>query len=168
MLSKMSTGALKSAGLGSMLGEEISQAIVETPAEAVEEAMVEKQTQVSKPVMATVEEDMTVDELLVLGETKTRQRDINGALAVFNKIISLDPSSDMAWFNRGVLLEGQRDARGAKQAFNICLDLNPDHAPATANMAVLLERMGEFDDAAKMAQKSSEFLSWTSNDYGCT
>ena len=157
MLSKMSTGALKSAGLGSMLGEEISQAIVETPAEAVEEAMVEQQTLVSKPVNTPVEEDMTVDELLVLGETKTRQRDINGALAIFNKIISLDPSSDMAWFNRGVLLEGQRDARGAKQAFNICLDLNPDHAPATANMAVLLERMGEFDDAAKMAKKALNF-----------
>jgi len=35
--------------------------------------------------------------------------------------------------------------------------LNPDHAPATANMAVLLERMGEFDDAAKMAKKALNF-----------
>ena len=100
---------------------------------------------------------MSVEELLILGETKSRQRDIKGALAIFNKIISLDPASDMAWFNRGVLLEGQRDARGAKQAFRICLDLNPDHAPATANMAVLLERMGEFEDAAAMAKKALHF-----------
>ena len=30
---------------------------------------------------------------------------MSGALAAFNKAIALDPSCDMAWFNRGVLLK---------------------------------------------------------------
>ena len=81
---------------------------------------------------------------------------MKGALAVFNKIISLDPASYSGLVQPRVLLLG-RDARGAKQAFRICLDLNPDHKPATANMAVLLERMGEFEDAADMAKGALHF-----------
>ena len=80
-----------------------------------------------------------VDSLLISGEEASRSGDSKTALAAFNKAISLDPSSDMAWFNRGVLLEAQQDARGARQAFQICLDVNPNHAPATANLCILLE-----------------------------
>ena len=52
-----------------------------------------------------------VDSLLISGEEASRSGDSKTALAAFNKAISLDPSSDMAWFNRGVLLEAQQDAR---------------------------------------------------------
>ena len=48
---------------------------------------------------------------LIIGEECSRNDDHKGALAAFNKAISLDPSCDMAWFNRGVLLEVQQDAR---------------------------------------------------------
>ena len=54
-----------------------------------------------------------VESLLISGEEASRSGDSKSALAAFNKAISLDPSSDMAWFNRGVLLEAQQDARGA-------------------------------------------------------
>ncbi|MED6337967.1 MAG: hypothetical protein VYC12_02955, partial [Candidatus Thermoplasmatota archaeon] len=46
-----------------------------------------------------------VESLLISGEEASRSGDSKTALAAFNKAISLDPSSDMAWFNRGVLLE---------------------------------------------------------------
>ena len=65
-----------------------------------------------------------VESLLISGEEASRSGDSKAALAAFNKAISIDPSSDMAWFNRGVLLEAQQDARGARQAFQICLDVN--------------------------------------------
>jgi len=98
-----------------------------------------------------------VEGLLQTGEERSKKGDVKGALAAFNKAIALDPASDMAWFNRGVLLEAQQDARGARQAFQICLDLNEDHAPATANMAILLERIGDLEGAHAMAGKALTF-----------
>ncbi len=98
-----------------------------------------------------------VESLLISGEEASRSGDAKSALAAFNKAISLDPSSDMAWFNRGVLLEAQQDARGARQAFQICLDVNPNHAPATANLCILLERIGDEKGAFDMALKALEF-----------
>ena len=108
------------------------------------------------------EEQISIEEevnaLLQAGEESSRKNDSKSALASFNKAISLDPSCDMAWFNRGVLLEAQQDARGARQAFQICLDLNEEHAPATANLAILLERIGDEAGAYDMAKKALEFF----------
>jgi len=101
--------------------------------------------------------DNQVDALLIMGEEASRSGDSKAALSAFNKAISLDPSSDMAWFNRGVLLEAQQDARGARQAFQICLDVNANHAPATANLCILLERIGDQSGAYLMAQKALQF-----------
>ncbi|MAI09632.1 MAG: hypothetical protein CMA08_03490, partial [Euryarchaeota archaeon] len=95
-----------------------------------------------------------VTDLLREGEALSRAREYPEALDRFNRAIAMDPSNSMAWYNRGVLLEGQRDAKGAKQSFTICLDLDPDHAPATANLAVLLERMGDTDGAGAMAKRA--------------
>jgi len=167
MDSEMSSmaAAMRSAGLGSMLEE--------TPV-AIEEANETNSQQESDDTNTSAEnlvhqddvfpelEDVDDNEemvrvLLNVGEERSRKSDAKGALAAFNKAIALDPSCDMAWFNRGVLLEAQKDARGAKQAFQICLDLNPDHAPATANLASILERMGDLISAYKMAQKALVF-----------
>ena len=104
------------------------------------------------------EQEDSVEFLLQLGEECSRKNDSKGALSAFNKAIALDPSCDMAWFNRGVLLEAEQDARGARQAFQICLDINPNNAPATANIATLLERIGDDAAAYEMAVKALEFF----------
>lgn len=98
-----------------------------------------------------------VQSQLMIGEECSKNDDPKGALAAFNKAISLDPSCDMAWFNRGVLLEAQQDARGARQAFQICLDVNPNHAPATANLCILLERIGDASGAYEMSTRALDF-----------
>ncbi|NCG42351.1 MAG: tetratricopeptide repeat protein [Euryarchaeota archaeon] len=159
------SAAMRSAGLGSMLEE--------TPAAIEEEGEVSSQQESDDanasgdnlvyqddifPELEDVDDnEEMVRVLLNVGEERSRKSDAKGALAAFNKAIALDPSSDMAWFNRGVLLEAQNDARGAKQAFQICLDLNPDHAPATANLSSVLERMGDLSSAYKVAQKALVF-----------
>ena len=151
--------ALRSAGLGSMLasGEEENQA------PELEEMMPEVNAEeTSSEAAEPSNEESSVDEqlqaLIEEGEFKSRSNSPQEALVAFNKAIALDPSSDMAWFNRGVLLEAQQDARGARQAFQICLDLNPDHAPATANLAILLDRIGDDAGAAAMARRGLEFF----------
>ena len=124
----------------------------------------EQQQPVKKPTNVIPEIDDVEDPeemvqiLLTVGEERSRRDDIKGALTAFNKAIALDPSCDMAWFNRGVLLEAQQDARGARQSFQICLDLNENHAPATANMAILLERIGDLEGAYATAQKALDFF----------
>lgn len=148
--------ALRSAGLGSMLGsEEVVVEEIATP-EVEDEAVQED------AIDSAIEEELSVEEqvqsLIEEGEYKSRSNSPQEALVAFNKAIALDPSSDMAWFNRGVLLEAQQDARGARQAFQICLDLNPDHAPATANLAILLDRIGDDAGAAAMARRGLEFF----------
>jgi len=124
----------------------------------------EQQQPVKKPsnIIPEIEDvedpEEMVQILLTVGEERSRKDDTKGALTAFNKAIALDPSCDMAWFNRGVLLEAQQDARGARQSFQICLDLNEEHAPATANMAILLERIGDLEGAYSTAQKALDFF----------
>jgi len=148
--------ALRSAGLGSMVQPDDLESEPESPTEMVVEAYQEE------PAESTTDEEPTIEEqvqsLIEEGEYKSRSNEPQEALVAFNKAIALDPSSDMAWFNRGVLLEAQQDARGARQAFQICLDLNPDHAPATANLAILLDRIGDDAGAAAMARRGLEFF----------
>ena len=159
------SAAMRSAGLGSML-EETPVAIEEVVEVSSQQESDDANTSGDNLVYQDDEfpelEDVDDNEemvkvLLNVGEERSRKSDAKGALAAFNKAIALDPSCDMAWFNRGVLLEAQKDARGAKQAFQICLDLNPDHAPATANLASVLERMGDLISAYKVAQKALVF-----------
>jgi len=148
--------ALRSAGLGSMVADEEASHSDET-VEHSEQVSVDSET-VGQQTNEELNDEDQVRMLIEEGEFKSRSNSPQEALAAFNKAIALDPSSDMAWFNRGVLLEAQQDARGARQAFQICLDLNPDHAPATANLAILLNRIGDEAGAAAMARRGLEFF----------
>ena len=148
--------ALRSAGLGSMVHSDETEPEPDAQIEMVVEAEQELPSETPSDEDRTVEEQ--VQSLIEEGEYKSRSNAPQEALVAFNKAIALDPSSDMAWFNRGVLLEAQQDARGARQAFQICLDLNPDHAPATANLAILLDRIGDDAGAAAMARRGLEFF----------
>ena len=93
---------------------------------------------------------------MISGEEASRSGDSKTALAAFNKAISLDPSSDMAWLTEESYRSTTRCKRG-KTAFQICLDVNPNHAPATANLCILLERIGDQVGAYSMALKALEF-----------
>lgn len=133
-----------------------NETVDETPAEPVQAPRSPRNV---IPELEDVDDpEEMVQVLLTVGEERSRRGDVKGSLAAFNKAIALDPSCDMAWFNRGVLLEAQQDARGARQSFQICLDLNDQHAPATANLSILLERIGDLEGAYEMAGKALGFF----------
>ena len=137
--------------------EAVENEALQEPAPAAEEP-----PQAPRNIIPELEEvedpEEMVEVLLTVGEERSRRGDVKGSLAAFNKAIALDPSCDMAWFNRGVLLEAQQDARGARQSFQICLDLNEEHAPATANLSILLERIGDLEGTYTMAGKALNFF----------
>ncbi len=149
--------AMRSAGLGND-PEVPVQSDVQDDSETESQTEEPPVKEFSEAISETESVKDQVNELLDEGESHSRSNNPQEALVAFNKAIALDPSCDMAWFNRGVLLEAQQDARGARQAFQICLDLNPDHAPATANLAILLDRIGDEVGAAAMARRGLEFF----------
>ena len=149
--------AMRSAGLADEENNS-EQPTVQEDAEAETSTSEPPAKEFSEAVSETESVEEQVNVLLEEGEAHSRSNNPQDALVAFNKAIALDPSCDMAWFNRGVLLEAQQDARGARQAFQICLDLNPDHAPATANLAILLDRIGDEVGAAAMARRGLEFF----------
>jgi len=135
--------------------DNLSESVIGTMADALKNAGIGDETAEQHEVVQQGDTD-DLQELLDAGEDLSRQGRHKDAMAMFNKAISLDPANDMAWFNRGVMLEAQQDSRGAKQAFTICLDLNPNHGPASANLAILLERIGDLSEANIVATKALE------------
>ena len=85
--------------------EEEQDAVDSNSEEETEEQL--DQPDVKETQLESEEDEVAreIEELLTQGEDASRNNDIKGALSAFNKAIALDPSCDMAWFNRGVLLE---------------------------------------------------------------
>ena len=141
----------------------VNQALEAVENEALQESApaAEEPPQAPRNIIPELEEvedpEEMVEVLLTVGEERSRRGDVKGSLAAFNKAIALDPSCDMAWFNRGVLLEAQQDARGARQSFQICLDLNEEHAPATANLSILWSELATLKEHTH-GRKGFEFL----------
>ena len=71
-----------------------------------------------------VAEAPDVSDLLREGEALSRGRNYGEALDRFNRAIAMDPSSSMAWYNRGVLLEGQGMQREQSSRLRFVWTLN--------------------------------------------
>ena len=164
---EISPEALESAGLSSML-EETEMVGAEV---AEEDPWALTGVDEVGEVSSALSSDMNMDEdlesvptegsdevemLIGEGEALTRDGNNREALTLFNKAIALDPGAEMAWFNRGVILEAQGDTRGSRQSFGITLDLNPEHGPAAANLAIILDRMGDSQGAMRWAKVALE------------
>jgi len=67
------------------------------------------------------------------------QGEIEGAVAVFRKVLTIDPGFAIAYHNLGVALAGGRMALDAMDAFRTAIGLRPDLAASHYGLAMLLK-----------------------------
>jgi len=75
------------------------------------------------------------------------KRDLQGALAEFNRAVALAPDSDLAWYNRGLVQRDLRDCRRAVADFDRALALQPEFFNALYQRANCLQQLGEYAKA---------------------
>ncbi|MGH9769892.1 MAG: tetratricopeptide repeat protein [Blastocatellia bacterium] len=80
---------------------------------------------------------------LAMGITRREAGDIDGALADFNRAISLDPRSAWAYVGHGAILGAQGRFDEAITDFDRAVELDPQFALAHANRGLARLRRGE-------------------------
>ena len=85
---------------------------------------------------------------MVLSRMKAANGDIDGALALLDKVLSREPGNAQAGLAKGyVLWLGRQDAAAALAAYRQVLEANPNNVPARAEVVTILFRQGQRDEA---------------------
>lgn len=103
---------------------------------------------------------------IVLVRLRALEGDIEGAIAMADRVIAADPSNDRAGVAKGeLLLAGKRDPEGALAAFRQALRSNPNSVPARVAVTNILfqqqrteEARAEFEQLKKIAPRHPETL----------
>ena len=78
-------------------------------------------------------------------------KDYAGAMAAFNRAISVDPNFYMAYNNRGVSQLEQGKLEDAKKDFEKTLQLNPKYAAASSNLSAIYFKQKDYKKALEYA-----------------
>lgn len=103
----------------------------------------------SAPVWASAGERLRAEAGSYRAEGMARQQhgDIQGAIALFQKAVHLDPSYPAPHNDLGIIYESQGRLDEAEREYHTALALNPGYAQAHTNLALLYERQGKKDAA---------------------
>ena len=82
------------------------------------------------------------------------KRDMQGAIADFNKAISIEPNNPQLYLNRGYLKHVMNDFNGAMADYNTSLQLNPNFAFAYNNRGVLKVALNDIQGALADYEKA--------------
>ncbi len=89
------------------------------------------------------------------------KKDINGAIADFDKAIELNPKNPELYLNRGYIKQLTNDLKGALADYNNALSINPRFAFAYNNRGVLKVALndiqGAMDDYAKAIELNGKY-----------
>lgn len=70
-----------------------------------------------------------------------------GVIEATTKIIELDPSNGMSYYNRGSVYSNWRQYEEALKDFNDAVILLPDYASVYNNRGMVLQQLGQFEEA---------------------
>ncbi len=69
------------------------------------------------------------------------------AIALYEKVVGLEPFNDSAWYNLGILYDKKGNRDGAVEAYLTCVSISPEYAEAYFNLANTRLEMGQTDEA---------------------
>jgi tetratricopeptide (TPR) repeat protein len=86
-----------------------------------------------------------------IGTTKTKMKDYPGAMAAFNRAISVDPNFHLAYNNRGIVQMHQKRLDDAIKDFEKALAIQSDYSPAASNISGIYFQKEAYEEAVKYA-----------------
>ncbi len=82
-----------------------------------------------------------------LGAELHRKGELAGALAQFDRVVSLLPQSPFGWFNRGLVKRDLKDCRGALEDFDRAVNLDPGYFNALYQRGNCRQALGHHEEA---------------------
>src|SRR5436190_22500481 len=89
----------------------------------------------------------TAEEFNDRGIARRAKGDLDGAIADYDRAISLSPAYALAYYNRGIARGDRGDREGAIADYNKAVELNPAYASAYYNRGNVRRERGELDEA---------------------
>jgi len=100
------------------------------------------QTAVRPPIQKTATPPIA-DDYYLLGKSKLNKQDYQGAIADFDKALSLNLNDAKAYLGRGSARYAQGDKQGAIADFNKALSLNPNDADVYLGRGIIRYEQGD-------------------------
>src|SRR5947209_14999987 len=106
-------------------------------------------------VAAQEREPRTTEEFNDRGIARKAKGDLDGAIADYDRAISLNPTYALAYYNRGIARGDKGDLNGAIADYTKAVELNPDYVSAYYNRGNVRRERGELDEAVADYTKAS-------------
>jgi tetratricopeptide (TPR) repeat protein len=106
----------------------------------------ELQVDVAKKPVA-LESTRTADDFFVAAQSKSQKGDYFGAIADYDRTLSLNPSFGEVYFRRGLARNVLHDWKGAVADYTKALEAKPDHAEAYTNRGLIRNILADWQGA---------------------
>lgn len=80
--------------------------------------------------------------------------DLEKAVALFDKALTLDPGNDMLWVLRGSILDDLGRYSDSLDSYDKALDVKQDYAVAWYSRGVVLRKLGRYAEAVKSLDRA--------------
>lgn len=86
-------------------------------------------------------------------ETQDREKELQGRIERYQKVIALDPNDVLGYFSLGTALMEAKRLEDACRAFEKAVSVDPNHSPSYFNLGVVLESLNQKEVALGIYEK---------------